>query len=115
MEEGMLGITPEQQKLLDSVLEFADLDLDKTAFQSSTEAGVFVETLCGYVKCIMDPVALEQSLRRVQGPDTDNPWRTMREFLELKSIHLDEAVATQRGPVLVMEANGAFYRPPSNG
>lgn len=111
----MLGITPEQQKLLDSVLEFAALDPDKTAFQSSTEAGVFVETGRGYVKCIMDPVALERALREVQGPDKDNPWRTMREFLALTSIHLDEAVAIWRGPVLVMEANGAFYRLPSNG
>lgn len=110
----MLGITPEQQKLLDSVLEFVDLAPDRTVFQSSTEAGVFVETGRGYVKCIMDPVALEHSLHRVQGPDKDNPWRTMREFLALKSLHLDEAVAIWRGPILVMEANGAFYRPPSN-
>lgn len=110
----MLGITPEQQEILDGVLEFVDLAPDKTPYQSSTEAGVFVETLHGYVKCVMDPVALERSLHEVQGPDKDNPWRTMREFMSLKSIHLNEAVANWRGPILVMDETGAFYNPPSN-
>jgi hypothetical protein len=111
----MLGLSLAQQKLLDTVLADLDDPPDITPFQTANEAGVVVATLRGPVKCLFDAVALERSFREVRmGPDPMNPRRTMRESLDLTAIHVREAVATWRGPVLVMDGSGVFFDPPAS-
>lgn len=107
----MLGLTNEQQDLLDNVLNYLDAESDKVAFQTENEAGVIVHRADGSVRCVIDPVALEFSFRQCQGPDPSNPYRTMEESLQLSSIHVNESVAVNRGSVLYMDKRGVFYRP----
>jgi hypothetical protein len=107
----MLGLTKEQQDLLDNLLNYLDAESDKVAFQSDTEAGVIVRRTDGDVKCVIDPVALELAFRQRRGPDPSNPYRTMKESLQLSSIHINESVAIRRGSVLYMDKRGVFYHP----